>query len=556
MRCGRLRFERGNSTKVDKMSRSQPPNSLPTNRRLNPARREASTAAPMRDTQPPRRTSAVQHAAAAYAASGRHAPVDHSIDNQGYHYPPANPQTYAQQNYDNATYQENGPQEQSGLNYPPTELHEGGTFPDYPMSEYAGRIEPGFEPGPHYPPHHDTQAYDLSQYSATGPRAYHSGVPAGHVQQGRYQQPVPGGFGADLQPAYAGRGAHYDEQHANAYAGSMYSQPVDPRQATRDVAYENQEYDEDPYYDEPRKTSRVWVLTAALIGSIAVGGGLAYGYKSFMGSEGKPRPAVVRAAKTPMKVPPSDPGGRKLAGSESKVMGRLEADGGAGAGTTFGAADSNGVRKVSTITVGRDGSISPGTMSNTQGASQPEIPGFEIVDGFGGGSTKPPAQEIGSPQPKVITRSPGPGSTRQPISVSKVTTIPSEGLSEGPSTGAPASDEQAVARKPSIKRPEKVASLTPKAPVEQSPTRGFVAVLSSKGSRMAALQAFAEMREKFPDVLGSKIPDVQSSDQSTRGLGTVYRAVAGPPGSRQAASIICQQLKAAGHQGGCWVTAY
>jgi hypothetical protein len=80
-------------------------------------------------------------------------------------------------------------------------------------------------------------------------------------------------------------------------------------------------------------------------------------------------------------------------------------------------------------------------------------------------------------------------------------------------------------------------------------------VLSSKKSRMDALKTFADMQEKYGEVLASKTPDVQESDQSARGLGTMYRLVVGPPGSREAASGICSKLKAAGYKD-CWVTQY
>ena len=84
-------------------------------------------------------------------------------------------------------------------------------------------------------------------------------------------------------------------------------------------------------------------------------------------------------------------------------------------------------------------------------------------------------------------------------------------------------------------------------------TSGYVAVLSSKKSRMDALKAFADIQQKYGDVLASKTPDVQEADLGDKGLW--YRAVVGPPGSRDAASAVCSQLKTAGHAG-CWVTAY
>ena len=63
----------------------------------------------------------------------------------------------------------------------------------------------------------------------------------------------------------------------------------------------------------------------------------------------------------------------------------------------------------------------------------------------------------------------------------------------------------------------------------------------------------ADLQQKYGDVLASKTPDVQEANLGEKGLW--YRAVVGPPGSREAASAVCAQLKTAGHSA-CWVTAY
>jgi cell division septation protein DedD len=115
-----------------------------------------------------------------------------------------------------------------------------------------------------------------------------------------------------------------------------------------------------------------------------------------------------------------------------------------------------------------------------------------------------------------------------------------------------------VAAEPAARAPvpkTKTASVAPAAAAPAATGSGYVAVLSSKKSRMDALKTFADMQEKYGDVLASKTPDVQESDQSSRGLGTMYRLVVGPPGSREAASGICSKLKAAGYKD-CWVTQY
>ncbi len=77
----------------------------------------------------------------------------------------------------------------------------------------------------------------------------------------------------------------------------------------------------------------------------------------------------------------------------------------------------------------------------------------------------------------------------------------------------------------------------PKAKVASVPTAtassgaGFVAVLSSQKTRMDALKIFANMQEKYGDVLSSKTPDVQEANLGEKGV--FYRLVVGPPGSQR-----------------------
>jgi cell division septation protein DedD len=80
-----------------------------------------------------------------------------------------------------------------------------------------------------------------------------------------------------------------------------------------------------------------------------------------------------------------------------------------------------------------------------------------------------------------------------------------------------------------------------------------VPVLSSQKSRMDALKAFADMQQKYGDVLQSRTPDVREVDLGDKGVW--HRLVVGPPASREAASTVCTQLKAHGYSG-CWVTPY
>lgn len=414
-----------------------------------------------------------------------------------------------------------------------------------------------YDGGPHsdqpYPPVQDPQYYDLNQYAVPN----YPAQPGYGGAQGYEDPPFQGLQDYRQGPGqYDPRGGYYDEHPQTGFPPTGAPTRMVDRHGGDHPGHHDQAYGEDydEYEDEepPRRGRRVWFLTVALIGSIAVGGGLAFGYKTLVGDSGS-KVSLVRAANNPTRVAPSEPGGRKVAGTDSKLMGRLEAE-----GTPGGAeqSDPSGVRKVSTFVVGRDGSVSPvaGGQGTSAGAGgTPDIPGFQIVDGFGG---PPPAADGSAARPKVATRAPEGGSERPRIAVNKITTVSPDESPAQQRSADPAIRDQARApaqekRVASVSRPQ------PAADAEPAPTgaRGYVAVLSSKGSRMDALQAFADMREKYPTVLGSKIPDVQTSDQSSRGLGVVYRAVAGPPGSRQAASAVCKQLKSAGHDG-CWVTAY
>jgi hypothetical protein len=64
----------------------------------------------------------------------------------------------------------------------------------------------------------------------------------------------------------------------------------------------------------------------------------------------------------------------------------------------------------------------------------------------------------------------------------------------------------------------------------------FVAVLTSKKSRVDALNAFVELQHRYPAVLADRAPDVQGSNLGEKDIS--YRAVVGPS-SREAASSVC-----------------
>jgi cell division septation protein DedD len=173
-----------------------------------------------------------------------------------------------------------------------------------------------------------------------------------------------------------------------------------------------------------------------------------------------------------------------------------------------------------------------------------------VVDGFGGQfpranpapSKAPaaPAKQPAATAQKPIVVNP-PGSTQKPVVIARTTP-----------TTKPVNPAPPVAKAPAASAPK-----SPAPPPAATGGNGYVAVLASvpvsSKSRLAALQRFADMQQKYSGVLQNKTPSIREANLGARG--TYHRLLVGPPGSRAQASALCSQLKSAGHKD-CWVTAY
>jgi hypothetical protein len=298
--------------------------------------------------------------------------------------------------------------------------------------------------------------------------------------------------------------------------------------------------------DEPRRGRRGLVIAAALVGAIGLGGAMAYTYKTFLATPTR-APVVKVTDSGPSKVKPSLSGGKEFAHTDKKLLNRLDEEGGSGRG---GAADDranedpNAPRRVRSIPISPAGQAGGGPA----GGSAAAVPGITLDNMVPPGG--PPASRV------QIPTAPPPQATvaraEAPIGAPPVRVVaPPPAPAAGATEAAPPPARKAAVIPPAPAReaaPPKVSSA-----VVTASTTGYVAVLSSQKSRMDALKAFADLQQKYGDVLSSKTPDVQEANLGDKGVW--YRAVVGPPVSRDAASGICSQLKAAGYAG-CWVTAY
>jgi cell division septation protein DedD len=391
-----------------------------------------------------------------------------------------------------------------------------------------------------WPTQPDPSGYDLAHYAPEQPGHGRGQVVHDPYAQQSYMDAAAEGWTGN---GWNGQAQGYAEQPMDA---GHYGDPND-----QDYDYET---DEDA--PAPRRGPRSYVVVGALVGAIAAGGALAYVYKSLGRSGADGATPVVRAERAPAKAKPADPGGKEMAHTDKKFINRLTDDKSGGSQrfdaataalassdtSTAGATESDGApRKVTTLTVNRDGSMAPPNPSvslpqNSGAGLSGGVPGM-VIDGFNAAPQRP--QLRGS---------------AVPVENQAAVAVPAKPQVVAKASPAPEPPQRAP-QKP-IQREEAAVAAPPSGRPAVAPAAagaGFVTVLSSQKSRMDALKAFADMQQKYGDILENRTPDVREVDLGEKGVW--HRLVVGPPASREAASGVCTQLKAQGYSG-CWVIAY
>lgn len=395
----------------------------------------------------------------------------------------------------------------------------------------------------------DPQGYDLGSYMPASESPPQSTLHAHPDQLAR-------GDSLQAQPEWSPHAqqltGHGEPALEQAYHGG--SQPkyehVHAGALEQNYPLEDGEYE----IEEPRRGSWTMRIAGAVVVAVGLGFGLAQVYKLVVGSSPEGATPLIIGDSGPSKTKPTDPGGKQFAHTDSKIMGRL------GDNSSASETDGSGARKVQTLVVGRDGSIVPPAAPPPQtGSVTPSVavPGMTVVDGFGGqfpqtNNPAPPkapmAPLAATAQSPVVVNSPN--SAQKPVVIARTTP-----------TNRPVNTAPAAAKAPAAPKAPAPGASTPKKPAPPPTTatgsNGYVAVLASvpvsSRSRLAALQRFADMQQKYGSVLQNKTPDIREANLGERG--TYHRLLVGPPGSRAQASSLCSQLKSAGHTG-CWVTAY
>ncbi len=355
------------------------------------------------------------------------------------------------------------------------------------------------------------------------------------------------------------------QQHHDDNGQPMQADQAQQQGGALAASYEQD--DGDYEYDEPKKRSSLLMVVGALSAAIVVGGGAAYVYQRMLGGNGAQIAApLIKGDPNPSKTKPADAGGKQFAHTGSKVMGRV--NDGSAPPEGSGDVDASGARRVTTLPVGRDGSIAaPAPIAPVTPAVA--VPGLTIVDGFG----RPPQAPIAPPQPPqqaaapVIVQPP-PSAPAKPVMIARAApttaVIPAAPAVSDVAEEAPAAPvaPKVVKKPPSLPKKKVVDAFgATTGAVATAPAStggsGFVPVLVSipaAGKTNAdALAQFADMRARYAGVLDGREPVIKEIDRGDKGL--YYRVMAGPPGSKEQANALCEQLKAQGHKD-CWVSGY
>jgi hypothetical protein len=389
--------------------------------------------------------------------------------------------------------------------------------------------------------------------------------------------------GADAEVSSYGHDGRYDEYENEAH---------DP---SRDHAY-GEEYDE---YPNTRRRGG-FIFVAAIFGLAVLGTAGAFAYRTMFGGPMLPSlPPIIRAESGPNKIVPSgttSQGGisrqaeANSAGSGERLVSREEQP------VDVPAPVSSRPRAVSTVPIFPEPAPPPGgsavfppspapLMQPAPGARAESPPVTSALPANAPSANTatasaampawptPPATTAAVPAPKKIRtvsiRADQPSSAEAAANPPPTQAAPMRsGIQQqgakpaagnetnGPLSIAPPSSDTAsasvagprtaVAHPVPLNKP--VANETASAaPVASS--GGYAVQLSSQGSEAEAQSSFRALQVKYPNLLGGREPIVRRADLGEKGI--YYRAMVGPFASREQATDLCSNLKAAG--GSCIV---
>lgn len=406
--------------------------------------------------------------------------------------------------------------------------------------------------------------------------------------------------------------ARYD-QHPEVSLGSFDEPGEQPffhqeREGDADFLSSEGEEADDGQAPPPKegKSRRALMFASGLIGALALGGALAFAWKTGGDTQiaDGGSPPLIKADDRPVKVQPEEPGGKQFAHQNKQIYDRLEGDqkpemerlvpreetaaetpasrdsAAAPAAPSPDSGSASGApHKVRTLKVMPDGSVvvsapPEGGAGEAQDAPQARNtqPSPAVTQETSNQLNRQPAPAQPGQQPSVPAL-PAPGSEMAGVAV----TMPSEPQPQQADRTTVASvpqpsQQQAVAAQPARQQqqqqqqqqmtsdaapapmpqpkpaaPERqTASASPSqaAPSASSSGSGYAVQVASRRSQAMALAAFADLQQKYTSLLGDYQPLIQSADLGDKGVW--YRLRVGPIGQKGQADSLCNDLKRAG----------
>lgn len=421
---------------------------------------------------------------------------------------------------------------------------------------------------PHFGAQQD-YAVEPRSYEQREPEADFAAYPAasaGEPAFGAHEPDLPD-HGFDAATGVQQYEARYD-RHPEIPLGGYDNQSDAAEDAGKQPYFHETEEGDADFLGEEKAASggkkrKFLMVACGLVGALALGGTLAYAYKTsgtFLG--GSDTPPIIEADSRPVKVAPETPGGKEFPHKNKLIYDRLSGEDRPETEKLVSRQE-NVVDEVQNALSAREvPGTAPATETNrgfTPSQGRAEAPALSPEDGPRKVKTlvvRPDGTIVRQAVPETPTPAapsialPAPAKPEPPAAAPRVAAAPVTRVE--PEAAAPAAEQSGDATPPPTRKPRgtAVASARPTPAPAAAPTASagqggeYVVQVGARRSQTAALAGFADLQQKYPSILSGYRPIIQKADLGNKG--TWYRLRIGPLETKTAAADLCKKLKSAG----------
>lgn len=294
------------------------------------------------------------------------------------------------------------------------------------------------------------------------------------------------------------------------------------------------------FYEEPRRgigaLGTLLAVTGGLLAVAVLAGGVWFAYEQGIRSGAEDAAPVIRAAESPIKRQPANPGGLDVPHQDKLVFGRL--------------APGQIQEPVERLLPPPEEPAERPRLAETPAVSEPAPPEpasgepANIETPGDPGKPETAVEEMVFESMAAPPEVPTPPSPAEPAEAAD--SEPAAAVAEAPPPAPPAPSEPEVTQKP---EPTSAAATPPPAPAV-APVDAWRIQLAAVSSRASAVSEWDRLKNRNADLLGTLDLNVQSVKLDS---GTFYRIQAGPLADGPAARSLCDALK--GRNQACLIVA-